>query len=264
MRMKEAHFIYNTFVISKWSYASFLQPFLPAAAKRLDGLDAGFLSATIIACRTRGTGARRSNLHALRALARLPSPQHRREAGANRYVVRLHRIVKDDVAPTQTKDRATAALAALSQLPTFRDLVPDIDRPWTTAEARADQVDEWFRATYSTSRPVPPPGPGAMFYPPALRLKDTWAVALAAKYHCSTFPILQRALTREGPRTRSGNRLRPLYEKAQRTHAEDAALAVLPLLHSSTCSVSELSAITEALRTLRPREKWSRSQSPVA
>lgn len=255
--MKQAQFIYNTFVISKWRYASFLQPFNRTVRQRLDGLDAGFISVTLLACRTRGTGNRHSSLPTLRALARLPSPQHRRKADAHAYVARLIRIVHDEVSPQETKSRARAALSVIPQLPTFQELVPDAEHPWTPAQARKKMEEEWRRASQTSSRPVPPPSPGPCYSPPALRLKDAWAVALAARYHCSTFPIFHRPVPREGPRNLRGRRPRPMYEKAQRSHDENAALATLVLLHSSTCSVQELAAITEALRVLRPREKWA-------
>ena len=97
MQTKQALYVYDTFVVSRWTYASFLQPYTSALAHRLDSIDAGFLSATLIACRTKGTGKRRSTLPILRrALSRLPSPAHRRKSQAHRYVRRLHRLIADD------------------------------------------------------------------------------------------------------------------------------------------------------------------------
>ena len=258
MSMKHATFVYNTFVVSRWTYAAFLQPFTVEMRNRLDAIDAGFISATLIACRTQGTGNMHSSLKTLRSIARLPSPQLRRQADAHRYVDRLHKITHDEKAHTNTKHRAAAALAALPQVTGFDALVPDLTQPRTRQDYRTALSTEWQRATQISCRPVPPPAPGPFYYPPALRLKDAWAVALASRYHCSTFPLFHRPMPREGPRTSRGSRPKPLYEKAVRTDDENEALATLALLHKPTCTANELAAVTQALRTLRPREKWAR------
>lgn len=257
MQTKQALYVYDTFVVSRWTYASFLQPYTPALAHRLGSIDAGFLSATLIACRAKGTGKRRSTLPILRALSRLPSPSHRRKSQAHRYVRRLHRLIADDEAPTKARDRAKAALAALPTIPGFNALVPDLDDPWDAETEKAEMVEEWRGATQASRRPVPPPAPGPGYLLPALRLKEKWAVALAARYHCSTFPILHRQLPRQGPRNHSSNRPRPLYDKAVTSHEENAALATLALLQRPTCTSADLRHITAALHVLRPRERWA-------
>lgn len=142
MNMHHALYVYNNFVVSRWTYASFLQPYTTTVRSRLDGIDAGFLSATLIACRIRGTGKRHSTLNTLRALARIPSPQLRRQVDAHRYVSRLHRIGNDDTSSPNTKRHEAAALAALPSVPGFSDLVPDIGHPWTPQDRRAAHVAE--------------------------------------------------------------------------------------------------------------------------
>ena len=259
MDIRHARMIYDNFIVSKWSYACFLQPVTDETLKRLNGLDAGFLSAVNATVRTKATGNRRAALPIMRALARLPSPMLRRQALAHSYAARLLRITSDPKSPSASRTRAHNAQKALQQIPSFLALVPDPCSPWTAEHARAAREKEWARASQLISRPVPPPGWGRTYYPPAMRLKDAWARNLALRYHCNTFPLLHRALPRAGPRPLRGRRLKPLTEVAMLSTAERGALTTLKHLHNANCSDTTLAAISAALVTLRPRDAWARS-----
>ena len=257
MNVRHAYNLYNTFVVSRWTYAAFLQPLTSTTEFRLNSIDAAFISSILVACRAIGTGRRRSMLPTLRALLRIPSPALRRKCLAHRYTARLLSMCQDKSVPALARKRARAALEALPQVPAFLGLVPDLAHPWGPEQETAARADEWRRAGMRTKRPVPDPTPGA-YYPPAVHLHDPWAKALAARYHCATFPILTRTVARQGPRRPNGRPVPPLHERAQLTPQEKSALADLSLLHRSTCTPAELATITQALRALRPREKWAR------
>lgn len=259
MDIRHARMIYDTFVVSTWSYACFLQPMSEATLMRLNGLDAGFLSAVNATVRTREKGHRRAALPIMRAIARLPSPQHRRQALAHSYAARLIRIIQNPKAPSASRTRAQNAQKALRKIPSFLTLVPNPSSPWKAIDIREAREKEWARASQLLSRPVPPPGRGRTYFPPAMRLKDAWARNLAMRYHCNTFPILHRSLPRAGPRTLRGRRLNPLTEVAMLTAAERHALATLKHLLSADCTSNTLAVITAALSTLRPRDAWARS-----
>ena len=259
MNIRHARMIYDTFIVSKWSYACFLQPLSEGTLMRLNGLDAGFLSAVTATVRTREKGNRRAALPIMRAIARLPSPQHRRQVLAHSYAARLIRIIRDPKAPSTSRIRAQNAHRALEQIPAFLVLVPNPHSPWKAEHIRAAREKEWARASQLLSRPVPPPGRGRTYYPPAMRLQDAWARNLAMRYHCNTFPILHRALPRAGPRPLRGRRLKPITEVAMLTTGERDALATLKKLLNADCTNNALAAITAALSTLRPRDTWARS-----
>ena len=261
MNVRLAYSVYSTFVVSRWTYAAFLQPFTQSTATRLDAIDAAFISSVLVACRVAGPRRSRSKLPTLRALLRMPSPALRRQVLAHRYAARLLRISLDSSTPALPRSRARAAWEALALVPSFPKLVPDPSHPWGPHEVQAAREEEWRCASLRSKRPVPPPVTGC-FYPPAVRLRAPWAIALAARYHCATFPILSRPVSRQGPRRPNGRPLTPLYERAQLTEREHSALKDLTLLHRPSCSAQELGAITRALHALRPREKWAR-QAPV-
>lgn len=135
MDIPHATFLYDTFIVALWTYASFLQSFSPTTQEMLDAVDAGFISATILACRVSGKAKRLSTLPVLRALLRIPTPGLRRQILAHRYVARLIRITRDSATAANVRLRAQAAKDALSltgpvaQVPGLRDLVPDFDHP---------------------------------------------------------------------------------------------------------------------------------------
>lgn len=221
---------------------------------------AAFISSVLVACRVAGTGRRCSTLPTLRALLRMPSPALRRKLLALRYTARLHRLCNDSAAPNLSRQRARAALQALPQVPTYPSLVQDSANSWDPDQEKAARETEWRTAGLRTKRAVPPPTRDAPD-PPAVRLRDAWAIALEARYHCATFPILHRTVPRHGPRRPNGRPVPPLHERVQLTPQEKAALADLSLLHRPTCTKSQLATITQALRTLRPKERWARHKT---
>lgn len=227
---------------------------------RLHAIDAGYISSVLLACRVSGAGRRRSTLPLLRSVLRISSPELRRQIIAHRYVARLNRVAKDDKLHPTTRTRAQAAREALPRVPGLLALVPDLDNPWSHDLVNQARTAEWRRASLHTRRPVPPPAQGPNFLPPAARLCEQWARALAARYHCTTFPILHRALPRAGPRPQSGKPVAPLHDRAVLSLAEQSAMTTLELLHEAHCTPHQLAEITTALRTLRPRERWSRPQ----
>ena len=259
MNMRHARMIYDTFIVSKWTYACFLQPITPETLQRLHGLDAGFLSATTAAVYTSAKGRRRAALPVMRSLARLPSPMLRRQMLAHAYVTRLLRVIADPALPSNSRQRARNAHSALKQISSFVELVPDLNSPWKRIDARTAREQEWNRASQLSARPVPPPGRHSTYYPPAMRLRQAWARNLATRYHCNSFPILHRSVQRAGPRPLRGRRPKPLTEAAVLTEAERNALRTLKHLHKADCTNAELAMIETALTTLRPRDAWARS-----
>ena len=259
MDIRHARMIYDTFIVSKWSYACFLQPVSEDTLMRLNGLDAGFLSMVNATVRARRKGPRRAALPTMRAIARLPSLQHRRQALAHSYAARLLRIITDPKTRSVPRTRAIQAHEALAQIPSFVAVVPDPSHPWQKEQARAALEKEWARASQMSSRPVPPPGGGRAHYPPAMRLRRAWARNLAMRYHCNTFPLLHRALPRAGPRPQRGRRPKPLTEAAVLTTAERSALRTLQNLQNADCTTAQLARIEDALSTLRSRDAWART-----
>lgn len=219
MNLRLAYSVYTTFVISRWTYAAFLQPLTQTTASRLDAIDAAYISSVLVSCRVAGPRRSRSKLPTMRALLRLPSPALRRKVLAHRYAARLLRISRDSSTPAVSRARARAAWEALPLVPSFPQLVPDPSQPWGPHEAQVAREAEWRRASLRSKRPVPPPVKGALC-PPAVRLRAPWASALAARYHCATFPILSRPVPRQGPRRSNGRPITPLYERAQLTERE--------------------------------------------
>lgn len=190
MNMRLAKSLYLTFVVSRWTYGGFLQSFTQKTASRLDAVDAAFISSVLVACRTSGTRGRRLMLPTMRALLRLPSPALGRKILANRYTARLHRNTDDNSVPGLGRTRARTALRALPQVPTHPVLVPDTAHPWGSVQEKAAQEEEWRNAGLRTKRPLPLPREGSLYS--TVRLRDAWARALAARYHCAPFPILHR------------------------------------------------------------------------
>ena len=170
MNLSHATFLYDTFIVSKWTYASFLQPLTITTLARLNAIDAGFISATLLACRVAGKAKRRSTLPVLRALLRIPSPALRRQILAHQYVARLGRLTTDPKTSQPIRYRAQAARQALPQVPGLAALVPDFARPWDRNQVKQACADEWQRATRFSRRKIPGPVPGRHL-PPAARLR---------------------------------------------------------------------------------------------
>lgn len=259
MDFSVARMVYDTFIVAKWTYAVFLVPFTDTSRRAADGLDAALISATVVKCRAVTGRGTRPALPMLRAVTRLPSPDLRRQAAAHSFTARMLALSTDDDIPQHTRAKASATCSALSKIPAFRDLVSDPTKPWSRKDAHAARTREWDRASAGLARPVPPPGHGGHYYPPAMRLRPAWARNLAARYHVSTFPILHRPVPRAGPRRRNARALTPLREKAVLTAAETDALETLKLLHRTSTTNRQLIDIVAALETLRPRDAWARS-----
>lgn len=263
MDLSHARMIYDTFIVSKWTFACFLQPITEETLKRLNALDAGFLSATTATVRITARGRRRAMLPVMRALARLPSPLLRRKLLAHAYTRRLLSTITDLKLPSNSRTRARNAHCALLQLvvelPAFLALVPDPSHPWQPEDIRAEREREWARAGQLISRPVPPRGRSPKYYPPAVHLCHAWATNLATRYHCNSFPILHRALPHAGPRPLRGRRPKPLTDTAVLTPAERGALRSLDLLQNAECTNAQLATIEKALSILRTRDAWARS-----
>lgn len=258
MNLRQTTFIYDTFVVSRWTYAVFLQPCDKSTDASLQALDARFISTVLVPCRVEGPARRRSLLPILRAILRLPSPQLRRQLMAHRYVTQLHRLQLNTRKLELARERARDALAVIDRVPGFSALVPDKTAPWVRQNQQLALKAEWHNATAHAKRSVPDPGSRRHWYPPAARLADDWARALAARYHCNTFPILHRSLRRQGPPDKNAKRPQPINDAAVLTPAEKLALTALQLLHHAEATTQHLRDITAALRTLRPRETWAR------
>lgn len=97
-----------------------------------------------------------------------------------------------------------------------------------------------------------------------MRLREKWAVALAARYHCSTFSILNRPFPLQVPRNKRGAPLKSVYEREVLVPQKNAAMATLALLHRPICTPQDFAAITKALHTLLPREKWAHQTPSTA
>ena len=254
-----ARMVYDAFIVAKWAYAVFLVPFTATSRRAADGLDAALISATVVSCRAVAGRGSRPSLPMLRAVMRLPSPDLRRQSAANAFAARMLALSTGADVPQHARSKASATCAALSRNPAFLALVPDPAKPWSKKDVHAAGAKEWSRASAGLARPVPPPGRGVHYYPPAMRLRPAWARNLAARYHANTFPILHRPVTRAGPRRKNARALAPLREKAVLTATESNALDTLKLLHCTETTHRQLPAIVAALETLRPRDAWARS-----
>ena len=264
MTLSVARMVYDTFVVAKWSYAVFFVPFSDISRRAADSLDAALISATVVKCRTNTSRGRRPTLPQLRAVLRIPSPGLRRQTAAHAFAARINTLIADENLPAHIRAKARDTRAALWKIPSFLQLVSDPCKPWNTNDVREARVAEWTRASAGLARPVPSPSRDTQYYPPAMRLKPHWARNLAARYHISTFPILHRQAQRAGPRRKNGRALAPLQERAVLTDAETDAMKTLKLLHRADTPPHKLPAIVDALKTLRPRDKWARTAKKPA
>lgn len=147
MNARDANFLYDTFVVSRWMYAVFIQPFTATTSPALDAVDAAYISTVLTACRATGPTRNRATLRALRALLRIPSPALRRTIVAHGYARRVYRMAKDSALSAIARTRARATPAALPQVPGIQALVPDLTNPWQTHETRQAGEVEWRRTT---------------------------------------------------------------------------------------------------------------------
>ena len=237
--------MYKTFLRSKWLYGCFFVPMTTALQRKLDGLDAGFISSVLTAVTLKGAKA---SLPIARALLRIDSPELAQKIRANQFVAQLVRTSGDDALPLHIRERARRARERLHAVPHLPRLVPDLDRPWQPRDIRAARVEEWERAFAGRKRRAPLEESGKVKLPWGLRRLPPWTRALVARYFLGSFPIIETWVEAEGKRK---------YVAAAKTQAEARALRILRILHRHGRDGEEgredVDEATEALEILRCR-----------
>ena len=222
-----------------------------ALQRKLDGLDAGFISTVLTAVTLRST---RASLPIARALLRMNSPQLAQKVRANQFVAQLVRTSGDESLPLHIRERAHRTRAQLPHVPHLGRLVPDLDKPWKSREIRAAREEEWGRVFDGRKRKAPAAGRGNEKLPWGLRQLPPWTRALVARYFLGSFPIIERWEEVDGKRK---------YIAAAMSPAERGALRILRILHRDGRGGEEgkedVEEATEALEILRCRGSRGRA-----
>jgi len=211
--------MYKTFLRSKWLYGCFFTPITTTLQRKLDGLDAGFISTVLTAVSLKST---RATLPVARALLRIDSPALAQKIRANQFVAQLVSTSSDDALPLHIRERARRARVQLPAVPHLSRLVPDLDRPWQPRDMRAAREEEWERAFAGRKRTAPPVGRGQAKLPWGLTLLPPWTRPLVARYFLGSFPIIERWEEVGGKRK---------YAAVAKSQAEKRALRILRILH---------------------------------
>ena len=245
MDLRVAMNMYKTFLRSKWTYGCFFVPISATLQRKLDGLDAGFISTVLTAVTLRRA---RATLPVARALLRIDSPALAQMIRAHQFVDQLVRTSGDEALPLHIRERARRARGQLHAVPYLNRLVPYLDRPWQSRDVRAARDEEWERAFLGRKRKAPAAGRGKEKLPWGLTRLPPWTRALVARYFLGTFPIIERWEEVGGKRK---------YVAAAKTPAEKRALIILRILHRPGRDDAEgkedVQEATEALEILRGR-----------
>ena len=143
MDLRVAVNMYKTFIRSKWAYGCFFVPITNALLRKINGLDAGFISFVLTAVNLKGVKA---PLPFAIALLRLDSPELALKIRANPFVAQLVCTSGDDALPLHIRERARRSRERLHAVPHLPRPVPDLDRPWKPRDIRAAREEEWVRA----------------------------------------------------------------------------------------------------------------------
>ena len=242
MDMRKATEMHAAFHKSKWTYGCFLTPMSTRLRRKIDGLDAGFISATLTAVTLKSS---RNTLKCARALLRMDSPELVRKIMANQFVAQINRTSQDECLPRHVRQRAIAAKQELPKVPLLQRLVPNLEKPWEPADIQAEREMEWERAFEGRKRRPPTPGRGEDKLPWGLRLLPPWTRALVARYFFATFPIIEKKAMVHGKKK---------YLAAEKTPAEVKALRTLRMLHVQWSGErDDLDEVRYALEVLRGR-----------
>ena len=245
MDLHVATAMYKAFLRSKWLYGCFLVPMTAALQRKLDGLDAGFISTVLTAVTLRSA---RAALPVARALLRIDSPALAQKIRAHQFVAQLVYTSEDDALPMHIRERARRARDQLHAVPHLNRLVPDLGRPWQPRDMRAAREEEWERAFASRKRKATPAGKGKVKLPWGLRRLPPWTRPLVARYFLGSFPIMETWEEIDGKRK---------YSAVAKSPAETRALRILRILHRAGRDGEEgkedVQEATEALEILRGR-----------
>ena len=181
--------MYKTFQRSKWMYGCFFVPMTTELQKKVDGLDAGFISTLLTAVTLQSA---RASLPVARALLRIDSPALAQKIRAHQFVAQLVRTSGDDALPLHIRERAQRAREKLHAVPHLQRLAPDLDRPWQPHDMRAAQEEEWERAFAARKRKAPPVGKNNVKLPWGPRRLPPWSRPLVTRYFLGSFPIIER------------------------------------------------------------------------
>ena len=242
MDMSVAVMVHRAFVESKWTYGCFFSVLQTPLLRKIDSMDAAFITATLVAVAAK---SKQKTLTLGRALLRMDSPELVRKIKAHQFVAQLVRTSSDSNAPQHARDRARLARRDLHSVPHLRDLVDELDRPWGREEIRAAREEEWKNAFRRRKRKPPTAGRKYETLPWGLRLLPPWTRPLVARYFFATFPILEKKEEENG---------KTAYSPAAKTAAETLALRSLRLLQSEWTGVqADIDEVVSALETLRCR-----------
>ena len=242
MAITTATEMHKAFLEAKWTYGCFFTPMTTTLRQKIDGLDAGFISATLTAVTLR---RRRNSLPLARALLRMDSPDLVRKIRAHQFVAQINHTSDDTNLPNHVRERAEVARQELHAVPLLGRLVPDLENPWKPSDIRAAREDEWEKAFEGRKRRPPKAGRGKEKLPWGLRLLPPWSRALVARYFLVTFPIIEKRVTVAGKKK---------YLAAAKTPAEVKALRSLRMMHVEwSGQQNDLDEVRYALEILRGR-----------